>query len=143
MRERLIQLLSRYFNIGDSYTYNLTRVKTAFDVGTVDIDDFEEYTEDDVANLTDHLLDNGVIVPQVKVGQTVWYIGGAITSQVHPAKITDIHYNGKTFVYRFVYRVEAHGYLCFKSAFGSDDDNEEIYTTREAAEAALKARENK
>lgn len=86
--------------------------------------------------LVDALIDNGVIAPQVKVGQTVWYIGGAITYQVHPAKITGIHYNGKT----FVYRVEAHGYLCFESALGSDDDNEEIYTTREAAEAALKAR---
>lgn len=138
MRERLIQLLSQYFDIGDSYTYNLTRDKAGFAVGTVDLDDFEEYTEDDVANLADYLLDNGVIVLPCKVGQTVWYIGGAITYQVHPAKITGIHYNGKT----FVYRVEAHGYLCFESALGSDDDNEEIYTTREAAEAALKAREN-
>lgn len=68
MRERLIRLLSRYFNIGDSYTFNLTRVKTAFDVGTIGLDDFEEYTEDDVANLADYLLDNGVILPPVKVG---------------------------------------------------------------------------
>lgn len=29
-REELIELLSRYFQIGDSYAYNLTRVKTAF-----------------------------------------------------------------------------------------------------------------
>lgn len=74
MREQLIQLLSRYFDIGDSYTYNLTRVKSAFAVGTVDLDDFEEYTEDDVADLADHLLDNGVIVPPVSIGQTVWAI---------------------------------------------------------------------
>lgn len=102
------------------------------------------YDGDDAYGVAaDYLLDNGVIVPLVRVGQTVWCIGGAITLQVHPAKITDIHYNGKTFVYRFVYRVEAHGCLCFESAFGSDDDNEEIYTTREAAEVALKVRENK
>ena len=55
IRERLIQLLSRYFNIGDSYTYNLTRVKTAFDVGTIGLDDFEEYTEGDVAGLAEYL----------------------------------------------------------------------------------------
>lgn len=121
MRERLMQLL------GEAIEPYLDRL----------------YPWDTFSDIADYLLDNGVIVPPVKVGQTVWYIGGAITLQVHPAKITDIHYNGKTFVYRFVYRVEAHGYLCFESAFGSDDDNEEIYTTREAAEAALKARENK
>lgn len=65
-RERLIQLLSQYFDIGDSYTYNLTRVKSAFAVGTVDLDDFEEYTEDDVAKLADYLIENGAILPRPK-----------------------------------------------------------------------------
>lgn len=65
MRERLMELLSRYFNIGDSYTYNLTRVKSAFAVGTVDLDDFEEYTEDDVANLAGHLYNNNVVMEDI------------------------------------------------------------------------------
>lgn len=117
MREQLIQLIKQ---VHTDYLLN------------------DDYTDSVYWFIADRLIEAGVILPPVKVGQTVWYIGGAITLQVHPAKITGIHYNGKT----FVYRVEAHGYLRFESALGSDDDNEEIYTTREGAEAALKAREN-
>lgn len=36
VRERLTELLSRYFTIGDSYAYNLTRVKEGFAVGDSD-----------------------------------------------------------------------------------------------------------
>ena len=43
VREKLTELLSKYFNIGDSYAYNLTRVKIAFSCGTVGLDDFEEF----------------------------------------------------------------------------------------------------
>ena len=134
MRERLIQLLSRYFDIGDSYTYNLTRVKSAFAVGTVDLDDFEEYTEDDVANLADYLLDNGVILPPVKVGQTVWTIekyrgkpiaiieGKAQMVGVTSRSVKVLLRNHKDFNKTFV--------------FGKT-----VFLTREAAEEALKAKE--
>ena len=134
MRERLIQLLSRYFDIGDSYTYNLTRVKTAFAVGTVDLDDFEEYTEGDVANLADYLLEEGAILPQVKVGQTVWYINRVPGTSIHSAKIVEIYYNGEF----FAVRVETKLGSCFDVMF----EKNEIFLTREDAEAALKAREN-
>ena len=123
MRERLIQLLSRYFDIGDSYTYNLTRVKSAFAVGTVDLDDFEEYTEDDVANLADHLLDNGVIVPPVMVGQTVYQTDGT--------RIYELTVNGGSVL---VYDTDS-------IAFSDEAIGKSIFLTREAAEAALKARE--
>lgn len=73
-RERLIELLNRYFTIGDSYAYNLTRVKEAFAIGTVDIDDFVEFDEEITADIADYLLENGVIVPPCKVGDTVWVI---------------------------------------------------------------------
>lgn len=129
MRERLIQLLSRYFDIGDSYTYNLTRVKSAFDVGTVDLDDFEEYTEDDVANLADYLLDNGVIVPPVKVGQTVWWCS---------------RFNG-IFKYTIARIVVSDGKMCYYDNYNSvwhdSDIGKHLFLTREAAEEALKARE--
>ena len=35
IRGILIELLSQYFNIGDSYAYNLTRDKSAFGIGTM------------------------------------------------------------------------------------------------------------
>ena len=34
-REKLIEILSRYFQIGDSYAYNLTRDKEAFAQSTM------------------------------------------------------------------------------------------------------------
>lgn len=59
-REKLIELLSSYFDIGDSYAYNLTRVKSAFAVGTMSLEDFEEFDDDTVADIADHLLPHGV-----------------------------------------------------------------------------------
>lgn len=137
MRERLIQLLSRYFDIGDSYTYNLTRVKSAFAVGTVGLDDFEEYTEDDVTNLADYLLDNGVIVPSVRVGQTVWCLidnfNGAVDGKIYEYTIRS---DGLAY-----FRFTRNGY--FTGSAMEDAIGKTVFLTREAAEAALKARENK
>ena len=57
-REQLMGVLSRYFSVGDSYTYELTRAKSAFWVGTVDLEDFEEWGEEKVADLCDYLMKN-------------------------------------------------------------------------------------
>lgn len=134
-RERLIQLLSQYFDIGDSYTYNLTRVKSAFAVGTVDIDDFEEYTEDDVANLADYLIDNGGIVPPVKVGQTVWCVIDGF-DRVVKGKIYEYTIRGDGLAY---FRFTRGGY--FTGSAMEDAIGKTVFLTREAAEEALKARE--
>lgn len=53
--ETLKQLLMEYFNIGDSYAYNLTRVKSAFGVGTMTLDDFEEFTEENIDDIIDFI----------------------------------------------------------------------------------------
>lgn len=43
----LKELLMEYFRIGvDCYTYNLTRDKSAFECGTVTVNDFEEFNEE-------------------------------------------------------------------------------------------------
>ena len=63
MREKLIELLSMYFNIGDSYSYNLTRMKTAFASGTMGFDDFEEFDDDTIADIVDYLIAKGVTIP--------------------------------------------------------------------------------
>lgn len=41
-KDKLMQILRNYFSIGDSYTYELTRVKSAFEIGTMTMDDFME-----------------------------------------------------------------------------------------------------
>lgn len=62
MIEKLIGLLSDYFNIGDSYHYTLGRSKEAFGMGTMSLYDFTEYGEDDAADLAEFLMENGVTV---------------------------------------------------------------------------------
>ena len=62
MRERLEELLSRYFGIGDSYVYHLTRDKEAFSIGTMGFDDFVEFDEDTISDLAEFLLKNGASI---------------------------------------------------------------------------------
>ena len=64
VREKLVKLLAKYFDIGDSYAYNLTRVKSAFACGTMGFDDFEEFDEETVADIADYLFSNGVTVQE-------------------------------------------------------------------------------
>jgi len=59
-REKLKEILMQYFDIGDSYTYNLTRVKEGFAVGTVTIDDFEEFDEEIIDDIVEYILDKYV-----------------------------------------------------------------------------------
>ena len=61
-RDKLKNLLMEYFSIGDSYSYNLTRVKSAFAVGTISLEDFEEFDESFINDLVDYLLKNNVII---------------------------------------------------------------------------------
>lgn len=56
-KEKLKEILMRFFNIGDSYAYNLTRVKEGFVVGTITIDDFEEFDEEIIDDLVEYILE--------------------------------------------------------------------------------------
>ena len=52
----LKNVLMTYFDINnDTYTYNLTRDKSAFSVGTMSLDDFEEFTEEIIDDIVDHI----------------------------------------------------------------------------------------
>jgi hypothetical protein len=55
-KEKLNDILREYFDIGDSYSYNLTRVKEAFSCGTVTLDDFVEFDEDTIDDLAEYIL---------------------------------------------------------------------------------------
>jgi len=59
-KEKLNKLLSDYFGLNSAvgtYTYKLTRCKTAFEVGTITLDDFEEIDETDVEDLAEFLIE--------------------------------------------------------------------------------------
>ena len=136
-REKLIEILSRYFQIGDSYAYNLTRDKEAFAVGTMDLDDFEEFDDFTVSYIADHLLENGVIVPPVKVGQTVYYIRGGyyrkVNLEVCPITVTEI--SKKEVKGKLQWAFIANG---TRYVFGSIGKT--VFLSREEAEKALSER---
>ncbi|MDD6966375.1 MAG: hypothetical protein PUK18_02575 [Firmicutes bacterium] len=56
-REALIEYFSKWADIGDSYIFDLTRVKEAFAIGTMDLDDFVEWDEERIAMLVDEFLE--------------------------------------------------------------------------------------
>lgn len=55
-REMLIDYFSQWAGCGDSYIYDLTRVKEAFAIGTMSFDDFVEWEESRIAELVDELM---------------------------------------------------------------------------------------
>lgn len=61
-REKLLKILEEYFGFSDSwedgtYFYNLTRVKSAFSIGTVTIDDFTEIEHEQLEELADFIIE--------------------------------------------------------------------------------------
>lgn len=56
-RDQLIGWLEEYFGMNDTYHFVLTRCKSAYGVGTMTINDFEELSPDAMVELADHLLE--------------------------------------------------------------------------------------
>lgn len=142
MRERLIELLSRYFTIGDSYAYNLTRVKESFAVGTVSLEDFEEFDENVVGDIADHLLEHGVIALPCKIGDKIWLV----YSPRWPAIPGD---KGKWFmaedgVQRILYGAKGMSIETWNlGAYNEKEIGKKIFLTKEGAEAELQRRKEK
>ena len=143
IRDKLIELLAKYFTIGDSYAYNLTRVKEAFAVGTVTIDDFVEFDDDTIADIADYLLadkeisrafellqverEGRLILPPCKVGDTVWKITGP--NEIEKRVVLDFIYDGELYVC-------LRPFTSYWYSFGKT-----VFLTREEAEKALREKE--
>lgn len=68
-----------------------------------------------------------LVVPPVKIGDTVFYKTGTYGTVVGEAKIEEIYYNGDSFAFR----------VCSKNGVYFDVQMEEVWLTRAEAEAAL------
>lgn len=68
-RDIIHSAINAHINIDDTYAYFLTRTKEAFSVGTVTLDDFVEWTDEDIADLTDSIIDK--ISPELNHNQQV------------------------------------------------------------------------
>lgn len=69
LKEKIAKAITEHVNLEDTYTYKLTRVKSAFFVGTVDLEDFEEWSETDVAELTEAIVN--ALQPQLNPNQQI------------------------------------------------------------------------
>ena len=104
----------------------LTQLIHAAHMAIADRDD----NRDTYTAIADHLIDNGVIVPPVKVGQTVWF-PSKYYEKAFPITIERME----------IFEEETIMYSDGGTEWYEIDINNTIFLTREAAEAALKARE--
>lgn len=89
--------------------------------------------ERNVATLADHLLENGVIVPPCKVGDTVYSIVEGI-DQIFVGEV----YEGFFGRYGIALRSTRKGYLTL--SFTEEDIGKTVFLSREEAEKALAER---
>lgn len=68
-RDKIHSAINEHIDVDDTYAYFLTRDKSSFSVGTVTLDDFEEWTDSDVADLTDSIMEK--INPELNENQQV------------------------------------------------------------------------
>lgn len=83
-----------------------------------------------IRGLADHLLDNGIVVPPVKVGQTVYTIIDC-KKRAEKLVITGVHYYSKYLSFGALSRSQKQYY------FEDNDIGKTVFTSREDAEKAL------
>ncbi|MFR4509226.1 MAG: hypothetical protein ACLT5V_15055 [Enterococcus avium] len=109
-RDKIHSAINEHIDIEDTYAYFLTREKSSFSVGTVTLDDFEEWTDSDVADLTDSIMEK--INPELNENQQVvldwlkeekeercsfesaiyWYFEDDVESDVISDRLTQIEF---------------------------------------------------
>ena len=69
LKEKIAEAISKHISIEDTYTYDLKRTKSAFEVGTMSLEDFEEWTDENVEDLAETIVD--VLQPQLNENQQI------------------------------------------------------------------------
>lgn len=96
-KEKISQAIRNYIAIEDTYTYELKRVKSAFEVGTVSLEDFEEWSEENVNDLTEAIID--ATKPQLRENQEIvfeWLKDKYTTTNIEPIELFwRLHVNSK------------------------------------------------
>lgn len=67
LKEKIAKAISNHVSLEDTYTYELKRAKAAFEVGTMSLEDFEEWTEENVDDLAESIVD--ALQPQLNENQ--------------------------------------------------------------------------
>ena len=69
LKEKIAEAISKHVSIEDTYTYDLKRTKSAFEVGTMSLEDFEEWTDENVEDLAETIVD--ALQPQLTPNQQI------------------------------------------------------------------------
>lgn len=69
LKEKIAKAISKHISFDDTYTYELTRDKLAFEVGTISLDDFEEWSEENIDDLADSIVES--LQPQLNQNQQI------------------------------------------------------------------------
>lgn len=69
LKEKIAEAISKHVSIEDTYTYDLKRTKSAFEVGTMSLEDFEEWTDENVDDLAKEIAD--ALQPQLNENQQI------------------------------------------------------------------------
>lgn len=69
LKEKIAEAISKHVSLEDTYTYELKRVKAAFEVGTMSLEDFEEWTEKNVDDLAKSIVE--ALQPQLNENQQI------------------------------------------------------------------------
>lgn len=74
LKEKIAEAISKHVSIEDTYTYDLKRTKSAFEVGTMSLEDFEEWTDENVEDLAETIVD--ALQPQLNENQQIvlWWL---------------------------------------------------------------------
>lgn len=67
LKETIAEVISQHIALEDTYTYELKRAKAAFEVGTMSLEDFEVWTEENVDDLAKAIVE--VLQPQLNENQ--------------------------------------------------------------------------
>lgn len=69
LKGKIAEAISNHVSLEDTYTYELTRTKSAFGVGTMSLEDFEEWTDENVDDLAKAIVD--ALQPQLNPNQQI------------------------------------------------------------------------
>lgn len=69
LKETIAEVISQHIALEDTYTYELKRAKAAFEVGTMSLEDFEEWTEENVDDLAKEIVE--ALQPQLNPNQQI------------------------------------------------------------------------
>lgn len=69
LKEKIAEAISKHVSLEDTYTYELNRAKVAFEVGTMTLEDFEEWTDENVDDLAKEIVD--ALQPQLNENQQI------------------------------------------------------------------------